>query len=90
MGLPLNKSTETVGLRRMMAKDIPSALILINKYVSQFEIGQVFQTEEEFSHFFFCSSTPNFIITYVVEDSITGNITDMFSFRMLCQKGEGL
>ena len=86
LDLPPSKYPKTVGLRRMMAKDIPSALTITNKYASQFEIGQVFQTEEEFSHCFFCSSISNYIITYVVEDSITGNITDMFSFNLTTYK----
>ena len=86
LDLPLSRSPKTVGLRRIMAKDIPSALTLTNKYASQFEIGQVFQTEEEFSHYFFRLSVSNYIITYVVEDSITGNITDMFSFKLINSK----
>ena len=53
LDLPLSRSPKTVGLRRIMAKDIPSALTLTSKYASQLEIGQVFQTEEEFSHHFF-------------------------------------
>ena len=76
-------SLKTVGLRKMTAKDIPSALALTNQYTSQFEIGQIFQTEEEFSHYFFNLSLPDFVSTYVVEDPSTGSITDMFSFRLL-------
>ena len=81
--LPGTGSLKTDGLRKMVAEDIPSALALTNQYTSQFEIRQIFQSEEEFSHHFFNLSLPDHIITYVVEDPSTGNITDMFSFRMI-------
>ena len=67
----------TVGLRRMTPSDVPKALALTNQYTSQFEIAQVFQSEEEFSHWFL---NP-LVNTYVVEETSSGNITDMFSFR---------
>ena len=44
-------------------------------------IGQVFQSEEEFSHQFLCPSIPDYVTTYVVEHPVTGDIADMFSFR---------
>ena len=43
-------SPRTVGLRKMKTSDIPKAFNLTNQYTSRFEIGQVFQSEEEFSH----------------------------------------
>ena len=70
----------TVGLRRMKPSDVPKALALTNQYTSQFEIGQVFQSEEEFSHWFLSPLVDN-ITTYVVEEPNSGNVTDMFSFR---------
>ena len=70
----------TVGLRRMKPSDVPKALVLTNQYTSQFEIGQVFQSEEEFSHWFL-SPLRDDMATYVVEESNNG-ITDMFSFRI--------
>ena len=75
-------SPRTVGLRRMKASDVPEALTLTNQYTSQFEIGQVFQSEEEFSHWFLSPLLHN-VTTYVVEDPNSGSITDMhmFSFR---------
>ena len=73
-------STKTVGLRRMKKSDVPKAMALTNKYTSQFEIGQVFQSEKEFSHWFL-SPLLNNVATYVVEESNSGNITDMFSYR---------
>ena len=72
-------SPRTVGLRRMKTSDVPKAFILTNQYTSQFEIGQVFQSEEEFSHWFL-SPLRDDLITYVVEEPNSGNITDMFSF----------
>ena len=71
--------TRTVGLRRMKSNDVPKALALTNQYTSQFEIGQVFQSEEEFSHWFL-SPLRDDMTTYVVEEPNSGNITDMFSF----------
>lgn len=76
------KSPKTVGLRRITSKDIPRALALTNRYASQFEIAQIFESEEEFSHWFLCPSIPDYITTFVVEDSVSGDITDMFSFRL--------
>ena len=72
-------SPRTVGLRRMKPSDVPKAFTLTNQYTSQFEIGQVFQSEEEFSHWFL-SPLRDDLTTYVVEEPNSGNITDMFSF----------
>ena len=72
----------TVGLRRMTPSDVPKTLALTNQYTSQFEIGQVFQSEEEFSHWFLDPLRDN-VTTYVVEEPNSGNITDMFSFQYL-------
>ena len=71
-------SPRTVGLRRMKPSDVPKAFTLTNQYTLQFEIGQVFQSEEEFSHWFL-SSLRDDLTTYVVEEPNSGNITDMFS-----------
>ena len=72
-------SPKTARLRRMKQSDVPKALALTNQYTSQFEIGQVFQSEKEFSHWFL---SPHDVTTFVVEESDGGNITDMFSFRV--------
>ena len=79
--LPLPHSPTTPGWRAMTSKDIPSALALTNKYTSQFEIRQVFQSEEEFSHYFMCPMIENCMHTYVVEDPVTGDITDVAGFK---------
>ena len=71
-----------VGLRRMKHSDIPKALALINKYTSKFEIGQVFKSEKELAHWFLSPLLEN-LVTYVVEESNGGNITDMFSFAVI-------
>jgi len=78
--LPYN-FPKTAGLRKMTPEDVPSALILTNQYTSNFEIGQLFKIEEEFLHYFLCPSIPDYMTTYVVEDPISGNITDLFGFR---------
>ena len=74
---------QTAGLRKITSNDIPSALAVTNKYTSQFEIGHVFQSEEEFSYWFLPPSVPNegdvVFFTYVVKNPTAGNVTDMFS-----------
>ena len=72
----LPNSPRTPGWRRMTLEDVPSALAFVNKYSSQFEIRQVFTSEEEFSHHFLCPAEPSYVITYVVENE-TNNITDL-------------
>ena len=78
----LPSSPKTPGWRVMTSKDIPSALALANKYSSQFEIGQVFQSEEEFSYYFMCPVIKNYVQAYVVEDPVTGDITDVAGFKL--------
>ena len=78
----LPSSPRTPGWRRMTSEDVPSALALINKWSSQFEIRQVFNSEEEFVHYYLCPTVPNFVYTYVVENDVN-NITDLVSFRLL-------
>ncbi|XP_065908214.1 uncharacterized protein [Dysidea avara] len=75
-------SPKTIGLRKITPKDVPKALEFTNQYAAQFEIHQLFQTEEEFSHHFLCPSMPGYIVTYIVEDPITNHITDLFGFLL--------
>ena len=71
------KTPRTVGLRRMKVSDILQAhLIITNQHTAQFEIGQVFQSTEEFSHWFLNS----LVTTWVVEGPNSCRISDMFSF----------
>ena len=70
------------GWRTMTSKDIPSALALTNTYASQFEIGQAFQSEEEFAYYFMCPVIENYMHAYVVEDPVTGDITDVAGFKL--------
>ena len=79
--LPYN-SPRVAGLRKMVHSDVSKAFTLTNQYVLQFEIGQIFQNEEEFSHYFLCPSMPGYICAYVVEDPVTGNITDIIGFKI--------
>ena len=74
----LPSSPRTPGWRRMTSKDVPSVLALINKWSSQFEIRQVFNSEEETSHEFILQK---FVFTYVVEDK-PNNITDLVSYNL--------
>ena len=66
----------------MTLEDVPSALALVNKWLSQFEIRKVLNSEEEFAYHFLCPTEPNYIFTYIVENE-TNNITDLISFKLL-------
>ena len=77
----LPSSPRTPGWRRMTPEDVPSALALINKWSSQFEIRQVFNSEEEFVHKFLCPTVKNILFTYVVENETNG-ITDLIALRL--------
>ena len=77
----LPSSPRTPGWRRMTSEDVPGALALINKWSSQFEIRQVFNSEEEFVYYYLCPTMSNFVHTYVVENDVN-NITDLVSFRL--------
>ena len=72
----LPSSPRTPGWRKMTSEDVPSALALVNKWSSQFEIRQVFNSEEEFAHHFLLQKD---VHTYVVEDK-SNNITDLVSY----------
>ena len=78
-------STTVPGWRRMTQKDIPNALAFVNKNLSQFEIRQVFTSEEEFSHCYLCPAMPNFMYSYIVESN--DSITDLVSYRVLYRDG---
>ena len=74
----LPSSPRTPGWRRMTSEDVPSALALINKWSSQFEISQVFNSENEISYNFL----HKFVYTYVIEDKLN-NITDLVNYKLL-------
>ena len=77
----LPSSPRTPGWRRMTSEDVPSALALINKWSSQFEIRQVFNSEEVV-HYLLRPAVPNYVYTYVVENE-ANNITDLVRFRLV-------
>ena len=77
--IPLPSSLRTPGWRRMTSEDVPNTLALINKWSSQFEIRQVFDSEAEFIHHFL--SAPDNRFTYVVENQTNG-ITDLVSLKL--------
>ena len=74
--LQLPSSPRTPGWRRMTSEDVLSALALVNKWSSHFEIRQVFNSEEEFAHIFLCPTMKNALFAYVVENK-TNKITDL-------------
>ena len=73
---PLPSSPRTPGWRRMTSEDVPSALALVNKWSSQFEIRQVFDSEEELAHNLLLQKH---VITYVVENK-PNSIKDLLSY----------
>ena len=75
----LPSSPRTPGWRRMTSEDVPSVLALINKWSSQFEIRQVFNSEDEISYVFLLQKN---VLTYVVEDK-SNIITDLVSYSLL-------
>ena len=77
----LPSSPRTPGWRRMISEDVPSALALINKWSSQFEIRQVFSSEDEFAYQFLHPTTPYYAFTYIVGNE-TDDITDLISFKL--------
>ena len=68
-------STRTPGWRRMTPEDVPSALALINKWSSQFEIRQLYSEEE----FVYITLLQEYVITYIIESKLSG-VTDLVSF----------
>ena len=79
----LPSSPRTPGWRRMTSEDVPSALAFINKWSSQFEIRQVFNSEEECSFYLLdlCPAILKYIrlFTYVVQNK-NNNITDLVRY----------
>ena len=73
----LTHSPRTPGWRRMTSEDVPSALVLINKWSSQFEIKQVFNSEE----IFYIYLLQKHVFTYVVEGK-SNEITDLVSYNL--------
>ena len=73
----LTCSPRTPGWRRMTSEDVPSALALINKWSSQFEIKQVFNSEE-ISYVYLLQKH---VFTYVVEGK-SNEITDLVSYNL--------
>ena len=82
INIQLPSSPRTPGWRRMTSEDVPSALALINKWSSQFEIRQIFNSEEELLHELLYLAVPNVKFTYIVT-SETNDITDLVTFRLV-------
>ena len=76
----LPASPATPGLRRMRREDSAEVLALLKRYLSQFDLACVFQTEDEVAHWFV--PRDNVVYSYVVEDS-DGRVTDLMSFYSL-------
>ncbi|XP_046979481.1 glycylpeptide N-tetradecanoyltransferase 2-like [Schistocerca americana] len=74
----LPDSTKTRGFRQLTAADSSSAHILLNQYLSRFELAPVF-SHEEFCHWFL--PRPGVIDSFVVEKN--DKITDFVSYYSL-------
>ena len=82
MHLFYSGSPQTIRLRKITSQDIPKALKFTNQYAARFEMHQLLQSEEEFSHHFLCPPMPGYVVTYVVEGLITHAITNLFGFLL--------
>ena len=81
----LPSSTSTNGLRPMQHKDIDGVQTLLEKYLKRFDMAPVYD-RDEVEHWLLYdekSAVEQVIWTYVVEDSTTHKITDLFSFYCL-------
>ena len=78
----LPSSPRTPGWRRMTSEDVPSALALISKWSSQFEVRIVSDSKEELLYKLLYPAVPNLMFVCVVENE-TGDITDLVAFRKL-------
>lgn len=80
--LPANTSTK--GWREMEVGDIDAVLDLLGRYLKRFDLAQEF-TREEVEHWFVSvqKGEERVVWTFVVEDEMTGKITDLVSFYCL-------
>lgn len=65
------------GFRPLEHNDVHDACNKLNEYLKQFKIAQCFD-ENEFTHWFI--ARPNVVNTYVVQNPLDGQLTDMISF----------
>jgi glycylpeptide N-tetradecanoyltransferase len=75
------QQTSLEGLREMRQEDASQVRVLLNKYLSKFELAPVFETDEDIKHWI-CPHE-KVVWSYVVEHPETKKITDMFSFYSL-------
>ncbi|KAF7723798.1 hypothetical protein EC973_001582 [Apophysomyces ossiformis] len=73
--------TSTKGLRPMREEDAEEVRVLLNNYLSRFDLSVVFETVEDVKHWIVPHE--DVVWSYVVENTETGKITDMFSFYSL-------
>ncbi|KAI8994741.1 acyl-CoA N-acyltransferase [Pilobolus umbonatus] len=74
-------ATKIPGLRVMTEEDVQAVRVLLNKYLSRFDIAPVFETDEDVRHWILPHE--KVVWSYVVEDVETKKITDFFSFYSL-------
>jgi len=76
----LPDQTKVAGLRLFESKDVEKVRVLLNEYLSKFNLCPVF-TDQEVEHWFLPQA--NIINSYVVEEAEGGGITDFLSFYCL-------
>jgi glycylpeptide N-tetradecanoyltransferase len=76
----LPEEPKITSIRKMEARDVPSACRLLNEYLRQFDIVIEF-SEEEFAHWML--PRDKVLDSFVVEDPHSGEITDICSFYHL-------
>ena len=76
----LPDTVSTPGFRIMEAKDVPQVALLLSSYLESFKLVPIF-TKEDTGHWIL--PRDGVINSYVVEDPISGKITDLCSFYRL-------
>ncbi|KAG5513477.1 hypothetical protein PMAC_000908 [Pneumocystis sp. 'macacae'] len=81
----LPNETSTPGLRPMTIYDLEQVSELLRSFLKKFDLSQIF-SNDEVRHWIIPKENQNgetTIFSYVVEDPLTGKITDFFSFYSL-------
>lgn len=76
----LDEKPITPGIRELKEKDVPAVHKLLSNYLKNYDVSPIF-SEDEIHHWLL--PRPNIINSYVVEDPVTHEITDLASFYTL-------
>lgn len=78
----LPEQTAIPGLRKLELKDMKEVTVLLNNYLSKFQLYPVY-SEEELTHWLNVGQEYEVMTAYVVADPQTSKITDLISFYHL-------